>query len=417
MIRLSEKILPHFHEPWKEYDNSKYLNIIEKGGRGSSKSTTIGDKIVLNRMRTDTHALCVRKIARTLRHSVRNQIIWCIKHLEVESHWKWSDSPSGDMTITYIPTGAKIFFEGADGDKLKGWKTPDMPTTDIFFEEIADYKTEQELSTIKLSILREKLPEGYKYTFFHAYNPPKRKQSWVNKKYESVTIPENTYVHHSDYRDNPFLPEQFIIEAEHVRETNDRQYKWEYLGNPIGSGVVPFDNLEFREITKDEFDSFDNIRQGNDWGYAVDPNAWVQWHYDKTRKKIYAMREIYEVKLSNIKLAERIEEYGADQRETVADSAEPKSVDQLKSLGCKFKGAKKGPGSVEYGEKWLDELEAIVIDPKRTPNLANEFESIDYETDKDGNPKARLEDKNNHGIDATRYAFEKDMKTGGKWGW
>ncbi|KHF30155.1 Phage terminase large subunit [Anoxybacillus sp. BCO1] len=76
----------------------------------------------------------------------------------------------------------------------------------------------------------------------------------------------------------------------------------------------------------------------------------------------------------------------------------------------RIKGAKKGPGSVEYGEKWLDDLEAIVIDPKRTPNIAREFESIDYQVDADGNPKPKLEDKNNHTIDATRYAFEDDMK-------
>ena len=78
--------------------------------------------------------------------------------------------------------------------------------------------------------------------------------------------------------------------------------------------------------------------------------------------------------------------------------------------GCNFKGAKKGQGSVEYGETWLDALEEIVIDPQRTPNVAKEYENIDYETDKDGNPKARLEDKDNHTIDATRYALEDDMK-------
>lgn len=72
---------------------------------------------------------------------------------------------------------------------------------------------------------------------------------------------------------------------------------------------------------------------------------------------------------------------------------------------------KKGPDSVEYGEKWLDDLDFICIDPKRTPNIAKEFENIDYQTDKDGNPKARLEDKDNHTLDASRYAFVNDMKT------
>lgn len=414
-VKLSNKILPHFHQSWKEYDNAKYLNIYEKGGRGSSKSTTITLKIIYNRMKYNTHALIARKYAKTLRQSVRNQIIWGIYHLGVEEYWKWSDSPTGDMTMTYTPTGTKIYFEGADGDKIKGWKTPDMPTTDIFFEEITDFKTDEELTSIKLSILRSELPPGYKYTFFHAYNPPKRRSHWVNKLCESQFLPSNVYVHHSDYRSNPHLPKEFFDEAEHCMSTNERRYKWEYLGEPIGSGIVPFDNLTFREITNEEFKSFDNLRAGNDWGYAVDPNAYVVWHYDKTRRKIYAMYEIYKVKLSNEELASSIKKLALDRQKTKADSAEPKSIAQLKQLGCNFVGAKKGKGSVESGEKWLDELEEIVIDPRRTPNIAKEFESADYETDKDGNVIARLQDKDNHAIDATRYAFEDDM-TSNSWG-
>jgi phage terminase large subunit len=320
------------------------------------------------------------------------------------------------MTMTYKPTGTKIYFEGADGDKIKGWKTPDMPTTDIFFEEITDFKTDEELTSIKLSILRQILPEGYKYTFFNAYNPPKRKSHWVNKLCESQVLPSNIYVHHSDYRTNPFLPKEFFEEAEHCKQVNERRWRWEYLGEPIGSGIVPFDNLTFREITDEEFKSFDNLRAGNDWGYAVDPNAYVCWHYDKTRRKIYAMHDIYKVKMSNEELATEIKKLGLQRERTAADSAEPKSIAQLKQLGCNFVGAKKGKGSVETGEKWLDELEEIVIDPRRTPDIAKEFESADYETDKDGNIIPRLQDKDNHTIDATRYAFEGDIVSN-TWGW
>ena len=126
------------------------------------------------------------------------------------------------------------------------------------------------------------------------------------------------------------------------------------------------------------------------------------------------MDEIYGVKLFNRELAEKLKKRNYDKTLTTADSAEPKSIAEMKNEhSCNFKGAKKGPGSVEYGETWLDDLEEIVIDAKRTPNVAREFENIDYETDKDGNPKAKLEDKDNHTIDATRYALEKDMKQSG----
>ena len=177
------------------------------------------------------------------------------------------------------------------------------------------------------------------------------------------------------------------------------------------------DSIEAFELQKQGFHpkykSFDNIRQGCDWGYATDPLAFVRLHYDKTRRKIFFMDEIYGVKLFNRELAKRMKEKSYDTTLTTADSAEPKSISEMKNEhNCNFKGAKKGPGSVEYGETWLDDLEEIVIDPKRTPNTAREFECIDYETDKDGNPRAKLEDKDNHTIDATRYALEKDMKTG-----
>lgn len=413
-VNLKEKIIPAFHKAWRAYDDKQYLHIYEKGGRGSSKSTTICMKLVYNRMRRKSHAVCVRKYAKTLRHSVRNQVIWAIHHMGVQDSFQWSDAPSGDMTITYTPTGAKIFFEGADGDKIKGWKTYDMPTTDIFFEEITDFATDEELSSIKLSILREVLPEGFKYTFFHAHNPPKRKSHWVNKRCESSTLPANAYVNHTDYLCNPYLPPEFHIEADHIKEVNRRRYDWEYLGQPIGSGIVPFDNLKFKTITNEQVESFDNLKAGNDWGYSVDPNAWVLWHYDKTRRLIYAVDEIYGVKLTLDELARKIKVKGYERIRTICDSAEPRSINEMKRNGCNFVPAKKGPGSVEHGVKWLDELEGIIIDPTRTPNIAKDFESADYAVDKDGNTLTKLHDVDDHAIDGTRYALEDEMKGLGK---
>lgn len=267
---------------------------------------------------------------------------------------------------------------------------------------------------IENSVLRGKLTEGLKYKFFYSYNPPKRKQSWVNKRYETINPPSNTYIHSSDYRQNPHISQAFIDEAEHIKLTNPLRYDWEYLGKPIGSGVVPFSNLEFRTITDDEIKTFDNIRQGLDFGYATDPLAFIRLHYDKTRRKVYLFDEIYGVKLFNRQFAQIIKEKGYERQLTTADSAEPKSIAELKiEYGINVRGADKGQGSVEFGENWLDDLEAIVIDPKRCPNTAREFESIDYEVDKDGNVRNKLEDKDNHSVDAVRYALEKDMRKGG----
>jgi len=410
-IKLSEKILPSYYESWRAYDDPRYLNFYEGGGRGSSKSTTVTLKLVQNRMKHNTHGLCIRKLANSLRHSVRNQVIWSINHLGVSSYWEWSSSVGGDMTITYKPTGAKIFFEGADGERVKGWKTPDKPTTDIFFEEIQQYKTDEELSSIKLSILREKLPKGHKYNFFHAYNPPKRKQHWVNKLCDTQFIPDNMYVHRSDYRSNPFLPKEFLDEAKNAKEKNLHRYEWEYLGKPMGGGIVPFDNLVFREITDKEIESFDNIRQGLDWGYSVDPLAFGRMHFDKTKRILYIFDEIYGIKIKNKELAQRILSKGYNDTLITCD-VDPLNRDEVAEYGIRrIEQAHKGAGSREFGEQWLDGLEAIVIDPKRTPNTAREFESIDYQVDRDGNIIPKLEEKDDHSIDMTRYAMESDMKT------
>ena len=181
----------------------------------------------------------------------------------------------------------------------------------------------------------------------------------------------------------------------------------------MGSGVVPFDNLQVKKgsISDEMVSNFDNIRNAVDFGYATDPLAFVRWHYDKKHNGIYAIDELYGQKISNRELAKWLKSRDYSNDEIKADSAEPKSIAELANEHDirNIKGVKKGPDSVEYGEQWLDDLDFICIDPLRTPNIAKEFENIDYQTDRDGNPKPRLEDKDNHTIDATRYAFNEDM--------
>jgi PBSX family phage terminase large subunit len=407
-IKLSEKILPAFKPFWLACNDEKYLYKVLKGGRNSAKSTHISERIIVDMMRHPVNALVIRKVANTLSESVYEQLIWAIDYLEVGPYWKATKSP---LSLIYLPRGNRIIFRGADEpNKIKSIKTSKYPITILWIEELSEFKTEEEVDTIVKSVLRAKLARGLKYNIFFSYNPPKRKQNWVNKKYNTQFLPPNTYVHHSTYMDNPHVSEAFLEEAEEDKKRNLHKYKWIYLGEPIGGGVVPFDNLVFREITDDEIRGFDNIRQGIDWGYAADPFAFVRLHYDKRKRIIYFIDEVYGVKLSNREAATEIISKKCNDTRIKADSAEPKSVDEMKTYGLRCFGARKGPGSVEYGEKWLDDLDEIVIDARRTPNIAREYESIDYQIDKDGNIKNKLEDENNHTIDATRYACEDDMK-------
>ena len=407
-IKLSNAIIEPFREVHKIIKQDKHLKYVFKGGRGSGKSSDIAIELILDLVKYPITALCVRKVGNTLQESCYEQLKEAIQILKLEKYFKFNLNP---LKITYTPRGNSIIFRGADDPmKIKSIKVAKYPIARLWIEELAEFKTEDEVSIIENSILRAELPDNLVYKFFYSYNPPKRKQSWVNKRYETKLLPKNTYVHHSTYLDNPYISKEFIEEAEHIKETNILKYRWEYLGEPIGSGVVPFDNLVFEKITDKQISEFDNIRQGIDWGYANDPFHFTRLHYDKTRRRIYIFDEIQEVKLSNRNASIKIKEKGYGKDRILADSAEPKSVDEMWEYGLKIYSAKKGPGSVEYGEKWLDDLDAIIIDPERCPCTTKEFESIDYAVDKDGNPKNKLEDKDNHSIDAVRYALNEDMK-------
>lgn len=409
MAKLSEYIPKAFAKTWKSAIDPNILHIVEKGGRGSGKSSDIAHIIVQMIMRYPVNAVAIRFVDNTIELSIFEQIKWAIEQQGVSRFFKVNKSP---MRITYAPRGNYITFRGAQNpERIKSLKDSKFPFAIAWIEELAEFKKEEDVTTITNSLLRGELADGLFYKFFYSYNPPKRKQSWVNKKYETTFQPANTFVHHSTYLDNPFIAKAFIEEAETTKERNEKRYEWEYLGKAIGSGVVPFDNLRIETIPDELFASFDNIRNACDFGYATDPLAFVRWHYDKKKNGIYAIDELYGQKISNRQFATWLKNKGYQSDEIFADSAEPKSIAELRNEHDikRIRGVKKGPDSVEYGEQWLDDLDFICIDPSRTPNIAKEFENIDYQTDRDGNPKPRLEDKDNHAIDATRYAFVEDM--------
>ena len=409
-IKMSELLAAKFYDVWRASKSKDILNVVCAGGRGSGKSSNVAHIITQFLMRYPVNAVGIRKIDNTLEQSVYEQMKWAIEEQKVTHLFKFNKSP---LRITYIPRGNYMVFRGAQyPERIKSLKDSRFPFAIAWVEELAEFRTEEEVTTITNSLLRGELDEGLQYKFFFTYNPPKRKQSWVNKKYGTQFVSGNTFVHHSTYLDNPFIAKEFIKEAEETKKKNEMKYRWEYMGEAIGSGITPFNNLEFREITDEEAANFDNIRNGLDFGYATDPLAFVRWHYDKKHNGIYAIDEFYGQKISNRQAANWIKSRGYQSDRIAADSAEPKSIAELHgdyNLPNVY-GVKKGPDSVEFGERWLDDLDFICIDPKRTPNIAREFESIDYQVDRDGNPKPRLEDKDNHAIDATRYAFADDMR-------
>ena len=352
----------------------------------------------------NANAVVLRKVGFNLKDSVFEQLKWAIDVLGVSSYWEFRLSP---LEIRYSLTGQKIIFRGADNPKkIKSTKFSKGYCKYIWYEELDEFSGMEEVRTINQSLMRG----GSPFCVFYSFNPPKSNRNWVNA--ESLVINENRLMHHSTFLTVPkeWLGEQFFIEAEHLKKTKPESYKHEYLGEIVGTGGEVFTNLSIREISDLEIESFDRIKRGLDWGYASDPLHYTVNHYDKTRRRLYIFYEIHAVNMSNRKIAELIKKENISNNVIVCDSAEPKSIAELNDYGINVIGAKKGPDSVEYGIKWLQDLEEIIIDPNRCPATLMEFNSYELEIDKEGFFKAKFPDKNNHSIDAVRYSREFEMR-------
>ena len=254
-------------------------------------------------------------------------------------------------------------------------------------------------------MLQSVMRGGDRFSVFYSYNPPKSRDSWVNK--EALRNVTGRLVHDSCYLDvDPaWNGPTFCAEAEELKTSNPRAYAHEYLGEVTGTGGAVFENLELRSITDEEIAEFDRITNGVDWGYFPDPWAFVRCHYDSARRTLYIFDAASTVRQGNDATAAIVlEKLAGEQQQVICDSAEPKSVSDYKRLNIAAIAAKKGPGSVEYGMKWLQALQAIVIDPVRAPGPAAEFSEYEYERNREGEFCSGFPDHDNHFIDATRYS-------------
>lgn len=383
------------------------MEYVFEGGRGGLKSSFVSLKIIeLIKNNPQMHACITRQVAGTLKDSVYAQMKWAIHELELDEEFNCKVSP---LEIIYTKTGQVIYFRGLDDEtKLKSIKPPFGYIGILWKEEKDQMKGDAQERSVNQSVLRG----GNESYDFSSYNPPKSKSSWVHR----IKLQPNPkrVIHHSCYTEAPpeWLGQKFIDDAEHLKEVNPEAYEHEYLGVPNGDGGNVFEYIELREITDEEIARMDKIYQGVDWGWYPDRYAFVRVYYDHARETLYFIDEIGENKKANSYTAARIKERGYDDYAIICDSAEPKSISDYRDEGLPARGAEKGPGSVEYSMKWL-QGKKLVMDPRRTPEACKEFTEYEYDRDKDGNVISGYPDKNNHFIDATRYATEPIWKRRG----
>ena len=403
-----------FRDVSRDVRDMRHAEYMLCGGRGSTKSSFISIMVVLGLLLdADANAIVYRRVGNTLKDSVYAQIVWAIGMLQRDGEFICRKSP---MEIIRPATGQRILFRGADDPmKSKSIKLTRGYFKYLWFEELTEFRGMEDIRSIKQSVLRG----GERTVTFYSYNPPRSAQNWVNRE---VLLPRaDRLVHKSTYLDvigehREWLGESFISEAEAVRETNERAYRNEYLGEVTGSGGSVFENLTIREIGVDEISSFGMVYAGLDFGWFPDPLHFVRCAYDPARRRLCIFDEYRTVKTSNADvyriLTEQKQLTAAE--EVIADSAEMKSVNDMRSYGMRCIAATKGPGSVRASMRWLQALNEIVIDPERCPEAAKEFSQYEYERTRDGEFVDAYPDANNHAIDAVRYALNRVwMRAGG----
>lgn len=397
---------------WRDIKEGLHTEYVLYGGRGSAKSTFVSLVILdLLLSKPMLHAVLCRRVKDTLRDSVYAQMKWSIAELGLERDFDCRVNP---MEIVYKTTGQKIYFRGADDPaKLKSIKVPFGYIGILWFEELDQFCGEEEIRSIEQSVIRG----GDEAYIFKSFNPPRTTGNWAN---QFIKVPKETrLLCKSSYLDIPpsWLGKVFLEEAAHLKEINPLAYDHEYGGNPNDEGGSVFNNLTLRSITEDEIRGFDRIYNGIDWGWYPDPFRFHRVSYCAGEGRLCVFDEISGNKMPNREIYQRLKVHGLSKQDRItADSGGegPKSIADLREMGLQVRRARKGPGSVAYSMKWLSSLKEIVIDPARCPCAAKEFMNYQYETTEAGEVISGYPDRDNHSIDAIRYALEEVWRRRGQ---
>lgn len=402
-IRLSDIIATHFwdlHQDIKQHGHTYYWL---EGGRGSTKSSDVSVEIPqLIIKNPECHAVVLRKIGNTIKNSVYPQMQWGIDALGLTDKFRFKTSPH---EITYKKTGQKILFFGVDDpQKIKSIKLPFGYVGICWIEELDQFSGMEEIRNLNQSLLRG----GPVFWEFCSFNPPKSQNNWVNE--EKLFDDPDRLVHHSTYLGVPreWLGDRFFEDAEKLKERNETAYRHEYLGEVTGTGGVVFENVEDMAMSNELVGNFDRLYYGLDFGFAVDPLAYVAMYYDAKREDLYIFDELYRQKMTNSQAAKAIK-LRINGGRILADAAEPKSIAEMSDYGLRISGARKGPDSIDFGMRWLQNRAHIYIDKRRCPNTYKEFVTYEYDRNKDGQFVSAYPDANNHSIDAVRYGLSEIM--------
>lgn len=437
-INLNSLICDNFTDVFCDIVNCDVDRAVLKGGRSSTKSQVTSEAIVVGCMTYNSSAVAAVKYANKIEERLVNTFRESIRYLGVESFWKLKKSPFEYILLDENgkETDISIKFTGCDNpDNLKSFKPRKGSFRYIWFEETTNFSSLKEVNNLIQTFSRG---EG-KHCIIMTYNPPIQSSNWVNIEYnapvgkilghkENQVYTEFEFelngeknkvrqvVNHSTYLDvinsghSNWLGITFIGDAEKMKVENNTQYRWAYMGEVVGTEANVFKNIRDWDGNIDKL-NIREIHRGHDWGYGgPDTCAYIEVYYDRVNKALYLLNEYGRPKMEIEEVVDGIRKYNKHNFPVYCDSAVPLLNNQLRNKGINAIDVKKGAGSVRAGVQWLQNLNAVYISPIRTPEAYKEFTRYEYIVDKEDNVTSELPDKNNHFIDAVRYALSVIIK-------
>lgn len=388
---------------YRDFWNFKGRYRVCKGSRASKKSKTAAINHIYRIMEhPNSNLLVVRKVKDTLRDSAYSDLKWAINLLKVDHIWTAKTSP---LELIYKPTGQKILFRGLDDPlKLTSITVETGHLCWVWIEESYEISSESAFDMLNESI-RGEVPEPLFKQITLTLNPWNERH-WIKKRFfdiEDGDILAKT----TNYMCNEFLDDADRKLFEDMKRNNPRRYRVAGLGEwGIVDGLI-YDNWIEKEFDHKEITKRRNVVSafGLDFGYTNDPTAMICTLVDTEMKEIYVFDEIYKKGMSNRAIYEAILSKGYNKERIIGDSAEPKSIDELRTLGLHgISGAKKGKDSIMNGIQFIQDFK-IIIHP-RCVNFLTEISNYTWDKDKFGNSINRPVDDFNHLNDALRYALE-----------
>ncbi len=377
---------------------------VVKGGKASKKSSTTALWYIYHLMKyPEANLLVVRAVHRTHQDSTFAQLRWAIRRLGVEHLWRAGREP---LELCYIPTGQRILFRGLDNvEKLASTTVDKGVLCWVWLEEAFEISRQADFEKLDLSVPRGEVPPPLFKQTTVTFNPW-NENHWLKSRFFDREDDQVLAIT-TDYRCNRFLDDTDRAVYERMRLQNPRQYAVAGLGQWGHSEGLVFENwsVEAFSLAQLQGEGYRHIF-GLDYGYTNDPTAFIAAAVEETHKRIYIYDEHYEKRMLNQAIAGMIRQKGYHKERIRADSAEPKSNDDLRRLGLtRLHPAAKGQDSVLAGIARLQEYR-MVVHP-RCVHTAAELAAYTWQEDgREGVYRNRPCDRDNHLMDALRYAME-----------